>query len=688
MIRYAELGRNKVADALALVADYFTLAWGDFLRRYFANRKEMLERATTEASWHRIRDGLSALQAKLVTEQRPANRLVLAGPGSGKTRLVVHRVAFLVRVLREPPRSILVVTFNRHAAQEVRRRLRELIDDDAAGVAAYTYHGLALRLTGTSLAAPDAAAAIDFDAVLNDATKLLQNGVADDGEAEPDALRERLLAGFRWLLVDEYQDINAAQYAFLSALAGRTLEDKARKLTLLAVGDDDQNIYEFAGAEVQFIRRFEEDYQTKTDYLVENFRSSRHVIDAANALIKRHPGRLKETHSIVIDSARRKAPAGGPWKERDAALAAGRVQILPGGADEPEQGWRALHELRRFAALDDAWDWSRVAVIARNWETLHPVRAACELAGIPCRFTGRRQKGLAPWRWREVWHFVEAVKARRGELLPAAELRALAASLRKSDPATPGHALVEALIDDAYADAGDFSRPGEAVLEDAFEFLADVGRDSGTGLALTTAHGAKGLEFDHVVVLDGGWETSVLAERRLYYVAMTRARQTLTLCRLGPNGFADELANQPAVLARASALATRLPDGLDRRYELLGVKDVDLGFAARSRSDAVREALAKLHAGDALTVVAEAGRWLFKTAAGKIVGRSARAYTLPAGRIVCARVAAIGVWRREDGDDGWRDRAVVDRWEFVLPEVVLEPEAGAHQVSSPAVQRA
>lgn len=688
MIRYAELGLAKVADALRLVADYFTLGWSDFLRRYFANRKEMLDRATTEASWHRIRDGLSPLQAKLVTERRPTNRLVLAGPGSGKTRLVVHRVAFLVRVLREPPRSILVVTFNRHAAQEVRGRLRELIDDDATGVAAYTYHGLALRLTGASLAAHDPDVPIDFDALLRDATRLLQEGSPAIGGEEPDTLRERLLAGFRWLLVDEYQDIDAAQYAFLSALAGRTLADKARKLTVLAVGDDDQNIYEFGGAEVAFIRRFEADYDTKTDYLVENFRSSRHIIDAANALIARHPGRLKTAHPIVIDGARRNEPPGGQWARRDAALSAGRVQRLPAGADPLEQGWRALQELKRLAALDGTWDWSRVAIIARRWDTLHPVRAACEIAAIPCHFSGGRQKALAPARWREVWHFIEALKAHRGALLPEAEVRAMAAALRGSDPATPGHALVETLIDDAYAGAGAFPRPADALLEDAFELLADAGREPGTGLTLTTAHGAKGLEFDHVVVLDGNWEPSAAAERRLYYVAMTRARQTLTLCRIGRNGFAGELANQPAVLARAAPLATPLPDGLDRRYELLGLKDVDLGFAGRSRSDAVREALATLRAGDPLTVVAEAGRWLFRTAAGEIVGRSSSSYRPPAGRIVGARVAAIGVWRRADGNDGWRDRAVVDRWEFVLPEVVLEPQTGAGQILSPAVQRA
>ncbi|MBL0077264.1 MAG: UvrD-helicase domain-containing protein [Rhodocyclaceae bacterium] len=126
MIRYAEIGLEKISASLALTADYFTLSREGFLKRYFHQDKEMLERATTQESWHRIRDGLSPLQAKLVTEKRPTNRLVLAGPGSGKTRLIVHRAAFLVRVMREAPSSILVVTFNRHAAQDIRRRFARL----------------------------------------------------------------------------------------------------------------------------------------------------------------------------------------------------------------------------------------------------------------------------------------------------------------------------------------------------------------------------------------------------------------------------------------------------------------------------------------------------------------------------------------------------------------------------------
>lgn len=678
MIRYAEIGLGKAAEALKLVSDYFTLSEEAFLARYFPHRKEMLERATTEASWHRISDGLSPLQKRIVTEKRTVNRLVLAGPGSGKTRLIVHRVAFLVRVLRERPESILVVTFNRHAALEVRRRLRELIDSDAFGVAVHTYHGLALRLTGTSLANRDPELPLDFEQMLADATRLLKGETAAVWEA-PDTLRDRLLAGSRWLLVDEYQDINGLQYEFLSALAGRTLQDKERKLNLLAVGDDDQNIYEFNGAQVEFIRRFEQDYEAKADFLVENFRSTANIITVANALIDGHPERLKVQHPIAINAGRRKEAVGGVWARRDAAVSEGRVQVLDVGADCQTQGWLALQELRRLADLDAGWDWSRVAVIAREWKALEPVRAGCELLNIPCHFAGRRERAPPTVRLREVVRFLRLLDEHRDVLMPLPQLQTLVADLRGDEADSPGNRLVTEFLEDFGSAVGEGAHPIAVVLDAAYEFLAEADRRSGDGVCLTTAHGAKGLEFDHVVVLDGGWRTNgpeALAERRLYYVAMTRARQTLALCRMTGESFADELASLPAVLARSSILMGQLPAGLSRRFELLGLGDVDMDFAGRSKDVAVRRALGEMRNGDPLVVepLPEQQRWVIRAPDGQMVGRTAQSYAPPAGRIVTARVAAICVRRLQDVTAEWQSRMVLAEWEVVLPELVVELE--------------
>ncbi len=154
-----------------------------------------------------------------------------------------------------------------------------------------TCHALAMRIVGVSFQERERHLLDDgaFREVLRQAVALLRGEGLEPEEA--DDQRERLLAGFRWILVDEYQDIGADQYELISALAGRTLKDEDRKLTLFAVGDDDQNIYAFNGSSVEFIRRFEADYGPKPIYLADNYRSTSHIIAAANALIAppRHP---------------------------------------------------------------------------------------------------------------------------------------------------------------------------------------------------------------------------------------------------------------------------------------------------------------------------------------------------------------------------------------------------------------
>ena len=262
MVEFARRGLETMADALHLAMDYFTMKEEEFLHRWLPERSREIGRETTPESWRAIVESLkNPVQQRIVADDREqTNVLVLAGPGSGKTRVLVHRIAYLVRVRRENPRGILALAYNRHAAVEIRRRLMDLIGDEARRVTVLTCHALAMRLAGVSFQDRERRLLDDgaFREVLRKAVALLRGEGLEPEEA--DDQRERLLAGFRWILVDEYQDIAADQYDLISALAGRTLEEKDRKLTLFAVGDDDQNIYAFNGSSVEFIRRFEADY--------------------------------------------------------------------------------------------------------------------------------------------------------------------------------------------------------------------------------------------------------------------------------------------------------------------------------------------------------------------------------------------------------------------------------------------
>jgi ATP-dependent DNA helicase RecQ len=199
----------------------------------------VLKLGTSEESWNTIIETLSAPQRMVVADDDDMNRLVLAGPGSGKTRVIVHRIAYLLRVRRVPASCIVALTFNRHAANEIKQRLLRLVGADAFGVNVMTYHRMAMRLTGTRFARGETVEEGTLKQVLSDAVELLENKRQVEGE---DDLRVQLLRGYRYILVDECQDIDELQYRMVSALAGRKAEEDGR-LCILAVGDDDQNIY-------------------------------------------------------------------------------------------------------------------------------------------------------------------------------------------------------------------------------------------------------------------------------------------------------------------------------------------------------------------------------------------------------------------------------------------------------------
>ncbi|MYG39717.1 MAG: RecQ family ATP-dependent DNA helicase [Nitrospira sp. SB0677_bin_15] len=675
MVEFARRGLDAMADALRLIMDYFSLKEELFLHRWLPDRLKEIERQTTPESWRAIVESLkNPIQQRIVTDDRDqTNVLVLAGPGSGKTRVLVHRITYLVRARRENPRSILALAYNRHAAVEIRRRLGDLIGNDARGITVLTCHGLAMRLAGVSFQERERRQLDDqaFREVLRQAVALLRGEGLEPEEA--DDQRERLLAGFRWILVDEYQDIGADQYELISALAGRTLNDEDRKLTLFAVGDDDQNIYAFTGASVEFIRRFEADYRSKPIYLTDNYRSTGHIISAANALIEPSLQRMKTGHPIRINRAREKDSPGGAWRELD-PVAQGRVQILPAQQDSISQARVAMTELQRLAAFSPNWNWSTCAVIAREWEYLNPVRAFCEAHGIPAQMANEDIPRF--WRLRETRALVESLHGRNTRLVDGATLRAWL------DTASPGPwiELLREAVDEYVLETGGAEMP----VDHFIEWLAEWGREirrRQRGLLLLTAHSAKGLEFDHVAVLDGGWERVDHDEdpdspRRLYYVAVTRARQTLALASFsGSHPLQDALRDSPAVLRREPAKIPPATPELARQYRRPDLNEIDLGFAGRHGGDhPVHRAIAALSPDDPLKArVNEKGRWELLNQSGMVVGRLANNFRSPPGtRCSAATVLAIVVWNREASAPEYRDVARCDTWEMVVPELVFD----------------
>ncbi|MYA35277.1 MAG: RecQ family ATP-dependent DNA helicase [Gammaproteobacteria bacterium] len=715
MAEFAQLGKSKIADAMRMAIDYFKLDQEEFLRRWLPNAKSDLSRQTTAESWRTIVERLgNPEQQAIVTSDGDelSNTLVLAGPGSGKTRVLVHRIAWLLRVKRENGRGIIALTYNRHAAVEIRQRLRELVGDDAREVSVMTCHGFAMQLIGRSFT--DEADKTEtrrgnsnddaFKAILREAAGLLRG--KDLAPGEMDIERQRLLAGFRWIFVDEYQDISEQEYELISALSGRGRLEQDDKLNLFAVGDDDQNIYSFRGASVEYIRRFERDYEAQPLWLVDNYRSSAHIIQAANLVIEKAGKRMKTGHPIQIDTARRGKPNGGIWERLD-TVARGRVQVIA-AADRFDQAKVALGELLRLSGLADSdWKWSRCAVIAKEWEFLDPVRTLCESRGVPVQLAKESFSGF--WRLRETQNLLSWLRRMESGLTDAFTL------LSWLEEQTPGYwiELLQEAVESYKEEAGE----GKFPIAHFIEWLAEWGRQAKRrqyGLLLVTAHSAKGLQFDHVVILDGGWDKRDRGEdpdspRRLYYVAMTRARQTLTLMRFPKvrHPFVDGLVRHSCAIVRAapafeetaamtgeaeraaaeSAAVYRIDPNArehlklaDLRlcYKHLDLKDIDLGYVGSYTSDhAKHEAIAGLSKGDSLKLASRGEKqWLLLDQSNHPVGQLARDYDPPAKmRVDHASVLAIIRWSRKDSEPKFHDRIRCDReWEVVIPELVFLPD--------------
>jgi len=370
--------------------------------------------------------GLNAAQREAV-EAVEGPVLVLAGPGSGKTRVLTHRVAYLVAEYGVPPWQIMAVTFTNKAAREMKGRLHRLLGEDFRQLTIGTFHAICARLlrreaeaAGISpqyiiydsgdqlglvrqvirelnvdekrfrpqamlrrisqakneLVTPEEMRAatyrdevakriyeryqakltennaLDFDDLLMKAVQLLSRDAQ---------VRAKYQRRYPFILVDEWQDTNMAQYELVKLLAGG-------RANLFVVGDEDQSIYRFRGADYRNVARFREDYpQARVILLERNYRSTQTILDVANALIacnsRRHPKRLYTDQE------------GGP-------------QIVTREAyDEQEEGDEVVREILRLVQASEA-QLGDCAIMYRTNAQSRPIEDAFVRRGVPYKLVG------------------------------------------------------------------------------------------------------------------------------------------------------------------------------------------------------------------------------------------------------------------------------------------------------------
>ncbi len=675
MGRYAELMENNPDDGASFVREYFQLPDQEFLTRHFPRDKTLLEKGATRATIRKIVGPLTQEQRRLVEAPLESSTLALAGPGSGKTRVLVHRVAWLLSVEQVQSHELLVLCFNRRNVLELRRRLKHLVGPRARFVSIYTYHGLAMRLLGRSFQDLESGQAPkNFDGLLKEACARLHAPDLD----EEGSLRDRIIAGFRYLLIDEYQDIDGAQYDLVAALAGLRAKDADTRLAVLAVGDDDQGIYDWRGANVEYLRRFEEEYDARRHSLLTNHRSTRSIVDGSQAFIAQNGHRLKRRE--ILKSAQSRSPTPGLYDARDTSpVAAERPVHMLQVEDEQGQAIQTLavlEDMRQHLTLEgEPPPWSCFAVLARRWQDLEPVRSLADEKKIPVDWAKDRELEYSPGRVREVLLFMDHLKSRRKQdgHIPHAELgqilRALAGPRHKRHWWRYVQNLLQAWADEAGR--------GEADLDDLQNYLWGLIHEerytpqTSDGLYLGTVHSAKGLEFPGVCVLGGDWQPNhnetLDQVRRLYYVGMTRAECELALFdrRDLPHGLMKDI-HLPCLERRRIPTSQR-PLPRIREHLSLGLTDLYLDFAGRKTlSDPIHPALLELQEGDPLTLRRKASYLLlFDSQDRAVASLSKRAreqwlprYTAP----IPLTVEALILRKSTDGSSAYQHQLKVPQW--------------------------
>ena len=557
--------------------------------------------------------------------------MIIAGPGTGKTRTLTHRLAAAVAEQGVPAEACLALTFTRRAAEEMRERLAALLGGRAGRLTVTTFHGLGLMIlrechelagltagftvadekTALEVAADLAGSPRGGRAMLADsATDPQRRGVLRQGlvardlvdfdglvelavevlDTEP-AVAARLRARWPRISVDEYQDIDAAQYALLRLLAGDGTG-------LTVIGDPDQAIYRFRGADVGFFLRFGQDYPgAGTAALSANYRSGPGIVAAAVQAIAPAtlvPGRVLQAARADIPSTKiRFHEAADPAGE--AAWIAEAIDGLLGGSS-----FHSLDSGRADGHGHGGIGLADIAVLYRTDAQAASLGQGLARAGLPFQKRSHdlleRRPGVP-----EILRELPPGELVPGEPAVASQLRRvvsrLAAAAEAARTAGGGRG---GLSGTDLRTAGEVLAPlARRCGDDMEQFRTEIALGAevdaldprADAITLLTMHAAKGLEFE--VVFLAGCERGLLPlwlpgaapdsrpdpaeERRLLFVGMTRARTHLLLscaARRSRHGSSAETgvspflsAIDPGLLERSAPPRRRRP--ADRQLRLL-----------------------------------------------------------------------------------------------------------------------
>ena len=488
---YAKKMISDYKDALQFVEDYFQFNYASFLKKYFPGSTiDNLKLKMTPGKFKQLFGELSPTQLKIINDNEP-KIVVAAGPGSGKTRVLVHKLASLLLMEDVKHEQLLMVTFSRASATEFKKRLLKLIGNAANYIEIKTFHSYCFDLLGK------VGSLEKSDAILKKTIEKIKNK-----EVEASRITKTVL------VIDEAQDMDKDEYNLITALM-----EQNEDMRVIAVGDDDQNIYEFRGANAKYLEQFIEVNKAVKHELVENYRSKNNLVDFTNQFVKQIQHRLKKTPIIP------KQADNGKIK---------LVRYQSGNLISP-----LVHDI-----LTTGLTGTTCVLTKTNEEAL-------QITGLLLKHEMQAKliqsnDGFSLYNLLEVRFFLSQLSLADDVFIINDENWANA----KQELITKfRHSKKLEVCSNIIKDFEE-TNPKKKYKSDLEVFireskLEDFFNENGESIFVSTIHKAKGKEIDNVFLMLENFNPATDEARRQLYVAMTRAKQNLTI-HLNSN-FLDNL---------------------------------------------------------------------------------------------------------------------------------------------------
>ena len=594
---YANMMLKDEKAARIYVSDYFNMEHEKFTKKYFSGRLQEIARCISEESYKKLFGDLSEKQTEIIEDMDSPRIVVAAGPGSGKTRVLVHKLAALRLLDEVKAEQLLMLTFSRAAATEFKKRLYELIGEAAAFVEIRTFHSYCFDLLGLEGRLEGA------DEVEKQAVELIEAGEAEQGKVTKSVI-----------VVDEAQDMSEDEYKLLLALLKYN-----ESLRIIAVGDDDQNIFSFRGSSSEYMAELAKTEGAKIYELTKNYRSQRAIVAFANDFVKSIPERLK-LNPIEADSK-----------------AEGDVQIVRHGQGNMIEA--AVNDI--MAAGTDG---SRAILAWTNNEALEAY-ALLRQRGVKARLIQDMGKAFKLENLIEMRYFMTRLGS-AVSVITEDQWRKARSDLRFYFRESSALPLCERILDDFEA-----VNREKKYRSDFLEFLSESkaedfissGEDA---VCVSTIHKAKGREFDTVSMVIASRFPNETEDKRVLYVGFTRAKKRL-IVHTG-NDLLDKYRQSPV-----PGLTFRIDRNIygDPSELLLpvGFRDVNLGFFKDKKEYIVMS----LRSGMKLSVKGE-----YLVHDGKRVAMFSRAFKEKLGNLrqkgyapVSATITYILYWKGKEDEE-------------------------------------